>query len=107
MPCAEIAVAGIHDRFGCVDVFDLDGSVIDFEFFVHESFDFCEYGAVIKAVPSHHNMTAHGKYARRERPDVKVVNRADARNFIQLLLKINNIDVRGSAFQQYVDSIPN
>jgi hypothetical protein len=92
MPCAEIAVAGIHNRF--VDVFDLDGCVIDLEFFVHQGFDTREYGTVIETVRRHYDVAAHGKHARRESPDMKIMHRTNAGNLVQLLLKINDIDVR-------------
>ena len=107
MPCAEIAVAGIHNWFSCVDVFDLDGCVVDFELFVHQAFDACEHGTMIEIVCRLYYMTAHGEHPGCESLYMEIMYRTDAGNLIQLLLKINDVDVRRSSLQQYVDCIPN
>src|SRR5438309_932536 len=52
-------------------------------------------------------MAAHGNHAGRQRPDMQIVNGTDAGDFLQLIVKADDVHMSGSAFQQNIDGVAN
>ena len=82
-----MAIAGVQNGLRRAGLLDLDGGVVDSEPLAGKFIDFREHQITAELFIGNDNMTAHRKHARGQRPDMQIMDRFDAADAFEVVLK--------------------